>query len=102
MTNRNSEPGAPTANTFRVVQIQTTASAGLTHLVVRNAKGRKLFDMDIPGVTIVLSVPLNATIEIEPDEDQTEEIDALSEPLKSIDRPGPRNDARNVLSKFGA
>jgi hypothetical protein len=99
MTNRNSEPGAPTANTFRVVQIQTTASA---NIVVRNAKGRKLFDMDIPGVTIVLSVPLNATIEIEPDEDQTEEIDALSEPLKSIDHPGPRNDARNALSKFGA
>ena len=36
------------------------------------------------------------------DEDQTEEIDAPSEPLKSIDRPGPRKDARNALRKFGA
>jgi len=25
-----------------------------------------------------------------------------SEPLKSIDRPGPRKDARNALRKFGA
>jgi hypothetical protein len=36
------------------------------------------------------------------DEDQTEEIDAPSEPLKSIDRHGPRKDARNALRKFGA
>ena len=36
------------------------------------------------------------------DEDQTEEIDAPSEPLKSIDGPGPRKDARNALRKFGA
>jgi len=31
-----------------------------------------------------------------------EEIDAPSEPLKSIGRPGPRKDARNALRKFGA
>ena len=36
------------------------------------------------------------------DEDQTEENDAPSEPLKSIDRPGARKDARNALRKFGA
>jgi hypothetical protein len=36
------------------------------------------------------------------DEDQTEEIDVPSEPLKSIDKPGPRKDARNALRKFGA
>ena len=28
--------------------------------------------------------------------------DGPSEPLKSIDRPGPRKDARNALRKFGA
>jgi len=38
--------------------------------------------------------------EIEPYE--SEEIDAPSEPLRSIDRPGPRKDARNALRKFGA
>jgi hypothetical protein len=38
--------------------------------------------------------------EIEPYE--SEDIDAPSEPLKSIDRPGPRKDARNVLRKSGA
>jgi hypothetical protein len=36
------------------------------------------------------------------DEDQTEEIDAPGEPLKSIDRPGARKDARNALRRFGA
>ena len=36
------------------------------------------------------------------DEDQAEEIDAPSEPLKSIDRRGPRKDARNAFRKFGA
>jgi hypothetical protein len=38
--------------------------------------------------------------EIEPYE--SEEIDPPSEPLKSIDRPGPRKDARNALRKSGA
>lgn len=38
--------------------------------------------------------------EIEPYE--SEEIDPPSEPLKSIDRPGPRKDARNSLRKSGA
>ena len=38
--------------------------------------------------------------EIEPYE--SEEIDAPNEPLKSIDRPGPRKDAQNALRKFGA
>ncbi len=36
------------------------------------------------------------------DEDQAEEIDAPSEHLKNIDRPGPRKDARNALHEFGA
>ena len=44
---------------------------------------------------------LDGTFEAQ-DEDQAEEIDAPSEPLKSIDRPGPRKDARNALRKFGA
>ena len=44
---------------------------------------------------------LEGTYEVS-DEDQTEEIDAPSEPLKSIDRPGPRKDARNALHEFGA
>ena len=38
--------------------------------------------------------------EIEPYE--SEEIDAPSEPLKSIDRPGPRKDAKEALGKHGA
>jgi len=38
--------------------------------------------------------------EIEPYE--SEDIDPPSEPLKSIDRPGPRKDARNALRKSGA
>ena len=44
---------------------------------------------------------LDGTYEVS-DEDQTEEIDAPSEPLKSIDRPGTRKDARSALRKFGA
>jgi hypothetical protein len=38
--------------------------------------------------------------EIEPYE--SEEIDPPNEPLKSVDRPGPRKDAQKVLRKFGA
>ncbi len=38
--------------------------------------------------------------EIEPYE--SDEIDAPSEPLKSIDRPGPRKDSKKALGKHGA
>jgi uncharacterized linocin/CFP29 family protein len=48
---------------FRVVQIQTKASADI---VVRNAMGRKLFDMNIPGVSVTVAVPLDAEIEVLP------------------------------------
>jgi hypothetical protein len=48
---------------FRVIQIKTTARE--THVVVRNVKGHKLFDMWIPGVTLAISVPGDAKIRIE-------------------------------------
>jgi hypothetical protein len=48
---------------MRVVQVQTKAIA---HIVVRDGAGRKLFEVDLPGVTVVLSVPSNAVIDIEP------------------------------------
>jgi hypothetical protein len=48
---------------FKVVRIQTTT---LTQIVVRHANGRKLFEVDLPGVTVVLSVSSDAVINIEP------------------------------------
>ena len=54
-----------TSITFRVVQIQTKASADI---LVRNAKGRKLFEMNISGVTVTITTPMNAGITIEPDD----------------------------------
>jgi hypothetical protein len=54
---------------FRVIQIKTTARE--THVVVRNVKGRKLFDMWIPGVILAISVPLDAEIKIEPQDSLT-------------------------------
>jgi len=47
----------------KVLQIQTSSD---THLVVRNAAGRKLFEVDLPGVTIVITVPADAEIKVEP------------------------------------
>ena len=49
---------------MKVVQLKTKASA---HVVIRNGAGRKLFDMDIPGVTVTITVPLDAEIKVEPD-----------------------------------
>jgi hypothetical protein len=48
---------------FKVVQIQTKA---LADIVVRNAKGRKPFDMNISGVTVVIAVPVDSKIKVEP------------------------------------
>ena len=53
------------ANQLRVVQIQTKAMA---RVLARNGAGHKLFEMDIRGVSVTVATPLNAEINIEPDE----------------------------------
>ena len=49
--------------TAKVLRVQTEAAA---HIVIRNGTGRKLFEVDLPGVTVVLSVSSDAVINIEP------------------------------------
>ena len=49
--------------TAKVLQVKTEAAA---HIVIRNGAGRKLFEVDLPDVTVVLSVSSDAVINIEP------------------------------------
>ncbi len=49
--------------TAKVVQLKTEAAA---HIVIRNGAGKKLFDMDLPGVSITIAVPAEAEIKITP------------------------------------
>ena len=49
------------ADTVKVAQIKTKA---MTHVVVRNLEGHKLFDMDIRGVAISVTTPSDAEISI--------------------------------------
>ena len=50
--------------TFKVVHIQTKASA---QVVIRNRAGKKLFDIDVAGVSITMSCAADAEIKIEHD-----------------------------------
>ena len=49
--------------TSRVLWLKTKAAA---HIVIRNGAGKKLFEMDLPGVCITVTVPLTAAIEVVP------------------------------------
>jgi hypothetical protein len=49
--------------TAKVLRVKTEMA---THVVIRNAAGKKLFEVDLPGVTVVLSVAPDAVIDIEP------------------------------------
>jgi hypothetical protein len=49
--------------TARVLRVKTEAAA---HIVIRNGSGRKLFDVELAGVTVVLSVASDGVINIEP------------------------------------
>jgi hypothetical protein len=49
--------------TAKVLRVKTEAAA---HVVVRDGTGRKLFEVDLLGVTVVLSVSSDAVINIEP------------------------------------
>jgi hypothetical protein len=49
--------------TAKVLQVKTEAAA---HVVIRNAAGRKLFDMTMPGLTLVVAVSADAEIKVDP------------------------------------
>ena len=53
-----------TSNTFKVAHIQTKAAA---QVVIRNRAGKKLFEIDVAGVSITVAVSPDAEIKIEPD-----------------------------------
>ena len=48
---------------FKVMQLKTELDA---HIVIRTAKGRKIFDMWISGVSITVAAPVVAEIKVEP------------------------------------
>jgi hypothetical protein len=50
--------------TAKVLQVKTEDAA--THVVIRNAAGRKLFDMTMPGLTLVVTVFADAKIKVVP------------------------------------
>jgi hypothetical protein len=49
--------------TAKVLWVKTEAAA---HVVIRDGTGRKLFEIDLLGVTVVLSVSSDAVINIDP------------------------------------
>jgi hypothetical protein len=49
--------------TVKVLQVKTEDAA--THVVIRNAVGRKIFDMALPGLTLVVTVSADANIQID-------------------------------------
>lgn len=51
--------------TTKVLQIKTESP---THIVVRNSQGYKIFEVNLPGVTVTVAVPSEAEIKVEPKE----------------------------------
>ena len=54
----------------KVLRLKTEAAA---HIVIRNGAGKKLFDIDLPGVSITVTVPSDAEIGVDPKEDYLDE-----------------------------
>ena len=46
----------------KVLRVKTEADS---HIVVRNRAGKKLFDLDLPGVSVTLVVPPDAEIRVD-------------------------------------
>jgi len=49
--------------TAKVLQVRTDA---ITHVVIRNGKGKKLFEINLLGVSITVAVSADAELRIEP------------------------------------
>jgi len=39
----------------------------MTHVIIRNGDGHKLFEMDVHGVCIAVTTPLDGEIKVDPD-----------------------------------
>jgi hypothetical protein len=48
--------------TAKVLRVKTEASA---HVVIRNGKGKKLFEINLPGVSITVAVSADANIQVD-------------------------------------
>jgi len=48
----------------RAIQLKTSSTA---HVLIRNDAGQKLFEVDIQGVCIAVTTPLDAEIIVDPD-----------------------------------
>ncbi len=46
------------------MQIKTKS---MTHVIIRNGDGHKLFEMDVHGVCIAVTTPLDGEIKVDPD-----------------------------------
>jgi hypothetical protein len=66
--------------TSKVLRIKTTTA---THATIRDGAGKKLFDMDVCGISIVVAVPSDAEIHIDPPPAIATAIGSAQEP-KSI------------------
>jgi hypothetical protein len=51
--------------TAKVLRVKTEAAA---HIVLRNEAGKKLFDIELPAVSLTVTVPSDAEIRVEPEE----------------------------------
>lgn len=51
---------------MKASKVQRLKTKAVAHIVIRNGAGKKLFEMDLPGVCITVTVPLTAAIEVEP------------------------------------
>lgn len=62
--------------TAKVLRVITNAVA---QIVIRNGAGKKLFDIDLPGVSITVTVPLDVEIRVEPNLHRSQETNGRSE-----------------------
>jgi hypothetical protein len=56
--------------TANVLRVRTESAA---HIVIRNGAGKKLFDIELAGVSITVTVPSDAEIRVEPNLHRSQE-----------------------------
>jgi hypothetical protein len=56
--------------TTKVLRVKTETAA---HIVIRNGAGKKLFDIDLSGVSITVTIPPDGEIRVEPNLHRSQE-----------------------------
>jgi hypothetical protein len=64
---------------MKIAKVLRVKAETAAHIVIRNGTGKKLFDIELPGVSLTVTVPSDAEIRVEPNPHRSQETNRMQQ-----------------------